>query len=167
MFFGPSDIFPKPCGANPCFATWLSNQPNIEELDVDLMVDMMLDDDTSWANIRSYTPAFAKWETSWNRARNGKGKKSREERERLEFELLRGGLGNCNQNDFNGFFYSFCRSGWVLTDELEHCQECRQCKSSMEWHCEKHNQCTTNRLCPGCHDNATYADMMAYTETGS
>ncbi|RYP68945.1 hypothetical protein DL771_006367 [Monosporascus sp. 5C6A] len=111
IFFGPPETFTKPCGANPCFATWLSNQPNIEELDIDLMVDMMLYDDTSWASIRSYTPAFAKWEASWSRARNGKGKKSREERERLEFELLRGGLGNCNQNDFNGFWYSFCKSG--------------------------------------------------------
>ncbi|RYO93278.1 hypothetical protein DL766_001398 [Monosporascus sp. MC13-8B] len=164
MFFGPPETFTKPCGANPCFATWLSNQPNIEELDIDLMVDMMLYDDTSWASIRSYTPAFAKWEASWSRARNGKGKKSREERERLEFELLRGGLGNCNQNDFNGFWYSFCKSGWVLTDDWEHCQECRQCKPSMEWHCEKHEQCTTNRMCPGCHGNPTYPDMMAYAE---
>lgn len=127
----------------------------------------MLYDDKSWANICLYTPAFADWEARWTRARASKGKKSREERERLEFELLRGGLGNCNQDDFNGYWYSFCKSAWVLSDEVEHCQECRQCKPSIEWHCEKHDQCTENHICPGCHGNMQYPDMMAYTESGS
>ncbi|TRX88362.1 hypothetical protein FHL15_010738 [Xylaria flabelliformis] len=88
-FFGPTDIFAKPCRANPCFATWLRQQPNVEELDVDLMVDMLLSDDESWAQIREYTEAFRQWEEQWKKARNGKGKKNKEERERLEYELLR------------------------------------------------------------------------------
>ncbi|KAJ1338403.1 hypothetical protein MN608_01262 [Microdochium nivale] len=161
-FFGSAATFTKPCGASPCFATWLANQPNIEELDVDLMVDLMLYDDGSWADIRSASPEFAQWEELWNKARNGKNKKQREEKERLEFELLRGGLGNCNQNDFNGYWYSFCERKWLPTDSWYHCQECRQCKPSDEWHCEKHEQCTTNKICLGCHDNAAaqYQDMM-------
>ncbi|KAI1494247.1 hypothetical protein F5X96DRAFT_617958 [Biscogniauxia mediterranea] len=165
MFFGPPNAFPKPCGANACFATWLSNQPNIEELDMDLMVDMLLYDDTSWADISEYTEAFRKWEETWKRARNGKGKKNREERERLEFELLRGGLGNCNPDDFNGFRYSFCQSKWVPMNLLDHCQECRACKSSMEWHCDKHDRCTSNRVCSGC-AGTPYQDMM-YTDSGA
>ncbi|KAH7040250.1 uncharacterized protein B0I36DRAFT_357581 [Microdochium trichocladiopsis] len=161
-FFGPSTMFSKPCGANPCFATWLANQPNIEELDVDLMVDMMLYDDSSWADIRTASPEFAVWQETWTKARNGKSKKQRDEKERLEFELLRGGLGNCNQNDFHGYWYSFCERKWLPTDSWYHCQECRQCKPSDEWHCEKHEQCTTNKICLGCHDNAAaqYQDMM-------
>ncbi|KAI0019460.1 hypothetical protein F4780DRAFT_446546 [Xylariomycetidae sp. FL0641] len=149
-FFGPSSTFPKPCGANPCFATWLCNQPNQEELDTDLMVDMVLYDDGSWSELRDQNEAFKKWEDSWKKAKGGKGKKNREQRERLEFELLRGGLGNCNQNDFNGFWYSFCEMKWVPMDLWTHCQECRQCMSSAEWHCDKHNQCTKDRVCASC-----------------
>ncbi|KAL7623649.1 hypothetical protein AAE478_005201 [Parahypoxylon ruwenzoriense] len=167
LFFGPTSAFPKPCGANNCFATWLCNQPNIEELDMDLMVDMLLYDDTSWATIREYTEPFKKWEETWKKARGGKGKKSREERERLEFELLRGGLGNCNQNDFNGYWYSFCRGGWVATDLWDHCQECRLCKPIAEWHCDKHSRCTTDRVCPEC-ASAPYPDMIpTYPDPGS
>ncbi|KAH9885931.1 hypothetical protein F4778DRAFT_759702 [Xylariomycetidae sp. FL2044] len=162
-FFGTKGAFPKPCGPNACFATWLSNQPNIEELDMDLMVDMLLYDDTSWATIREYTSPFKKWEDSWKKARGGKGKKNREERERLEFELLRGGLGNCNQNDFNGYWYSFCESKWVPMDHWEHCPECRICRESSEWHCDKHDKCTTNRVCAEC-AAAPYGDTMSYTK---
>ncbi|KAI1364337.1 hypothetical protein F5Y08DRAFT_217396 [Xylaria arbuscula] len=149
-FFGPSDTFPQPCGANPCFATWLRNQPNVEELDLDLMVDMLLSDDESWAQIREYTEAFQHWEERWKRARDGKGKKYKDERERLEFELLRGGLGTARPEDFNGFRYSFCQSQWVPTQLWDHCPECRMCRSSDEWHCMKHDRCTENRLCPNC-----------------
>ncbi|KAI0913545.1 hypothetical protein F4823DRAFT_558875 [Ustulina deusta] len=149
-FFGPSGTFSKPCGANPCFATWLRNQPNVEELDVDLMVDMLLSDDESWAQIREYTGAFQQWEEQWKRARDGKGKKCKDERERLEFELLRGGLGNARPDDFNGFRYSFCQSQWVPAELWDHCPECRMCRSSLEWHCHKHDRCTEDRVCPSC-----------------
>ncbi|KAI5860440.1 hypothetical protein GGS23DRAFT_237135 [Durotheca rogersii] len=166
LFFGPPSVFSKPCGANSCFATWLCNQPNIEELDMDLMVDMLLYDDTSWASIREFADPFKKWEESWKKARGGKSKKQRDERERLEFELLRGGLGNSNQNDFYGYWYSFCRGGWVPIDHWDHCQECRVCKPSIEWHCDKHGRCTTDRICPDC-TAVPYADMMAtYPESG-
>ncbi|KAI8634241.1 hypothetical protein F5Y19DRAFT_205934 [Xylariaceae sp. FL1651] len=150
VFFGPSEAFSKPCGANQCFATWLRNQPNIEELDVDLMVDMLLSDDESWAQIREYTEAFRRWEDQWKKARGGKGKKNKDERERLEFELLRGGLGNITPEDFHGFRYSFCQSKWVPTDLWDHCPECRMCRPSGEWHCPKHDRCTENRVCSGC-----------------
>ncbi|KAI4862415.1 hypothetical protein F4820DRAFT_23920 [Hypoxylon rubiginosum] len=167
QFFGPKSTFPKPCGANACFATWLCNQPSIEELEMDLMIDIMLYDDKSWATIREYTEPFKKWEDSWKKARVGKRKKAKEERERLEFELLRGGLGNCNQNDFYGYWYSFCRGGWVPADSWYHCQECRVCKPSSEWHCDKHNRCTQERVCPDC-ASAPYADMMqSYPDPGS
>ncbi|KAI0431342.1 hypothetical protein F5Y09DRAFT_305031 [Xylaria sp. FL1042] len=149
-FFGPGDTYSRPCGANPCFATWLRNQPNVEELDVDLMVDMLLSDDESWAQIRGYTEAFQQWEEQWKRARDGKSKKSKDERERLEFQLLRGGLGNATPDDFNGFRYSFCQSQWVQADLWDHCPECRMCRSSAEWHCSKHDRCTENRVCPNC-----------------
>ncbi|KAI1098963.1 hypothetical protein F4804DRAFT_323308 [Jackrogersella minutella] len=160
QFFGSPPAFPKPCGANACFATWLCNQPNVDELDMELIIDILLYDDTSWATIREYTEPFKKWEESWKRARGGKRKKNREERERLEFELLRGALGNCNQNEFYGHWYSFCRGGWVLTDHWDHCQECRLCKPTSEWHCDKHNQCTTDRICPDCASAAPYAGML-------
>ncbi|KAI1389226.1 uncharacterized protein F4822DRAFT_405395 [Hypoxylon trugodes] len=167
QFFGPSTIFSKPCGANACFATWLCNQPNVEELDMDLIIDILLYDDTSWANIREYTEPLRKWEEDWKRTRGGKRKKSREERERLEFELLRGALGNCNQNDFYGHWYSFCRGSWVPTDLWDHCQECRLCKPSTEWHCDKHNRCTTDRICPDC-SSTPYSGMLpSYTDPGS
>ncbi|KAI0970745.1 hypothetical protein F4678DRAFT_101487 [Xylaria arbuscula] len=149
-FFGPSGTYSKPCGANPCFATWLRNQPNVDELDVDLMVDMLLSDDESWAQIREYTEAFQLWEEQWKRARDGKGKKHKDERERLEFQLLRGALGNAAPDDFNGFRYSFCQSQWVPADLWDHCPECRMCRSSVEWHCPKHDRCTENRVCPNC-----------------
>ncbi|KAI0536316.1 hypothetical protein GGR58DRAFT_514714 [Xylaria digitata] len=149
-FFGPSDAFSKPCGANPCFATWLRNQPNVEELDVDLMVDMLLSDDESWAQIREYTEAFQQWEEQWKKARGGKGKKFKDERERLEFELLRGGLGNAGPDDFYGYRYSFCQSQWVPAELWDHCPECRMCRSNVEWHCQKHDRCTENRVCPSC-----------------
>ncbi|KAI1656285.1 hypothetical protein F4813DRAFT_140879 [Daldinia decipiens] len=168
QFFGPPSTFPKPCGANACFATWLCNQPNVEELDVDLIIDILLYDDTSWATIKEYAEPFKKWEDSWKRTRGGKRKKSREERERLEFELLRGALGNCNQNDFYGYWYSFCRGGWVVTDLWDHCQECRVCKPSAEWHCDKHNRCTSERVCPDCASIAPYPNMMSsYPDPGS
>ncbi|KAI1471004.1 uncharacterized protein F4812DRAFT_162379 [Daldinia caldariorum] len=168
QFFGPLSTFPKPCGANACFATWLCNQPNVEELDAELIIDILLYDDTSWANIKEYEEPFRKWEDSWKRTRGGKRKKSREERERLEFELLRGALGNCNQNDFYGYWYSFCRGGWVATDLWDHCQECRICKPSAEWHCDKHNRCTSDRVCPDCASTAPYPNMMAsYPDPGS
>ncbi|KAI1135863.1 hypothetical protein F5Y05DRAFT_393608 [Hypoxylon sp. FL0543] len=165
QFFGPPSIFPKPCGANSCFATWLCNQPNVEELDMDLIIDILLYDDTSWANTREYTEPFKKWEESWKRARCGRRKKNREERERLEFELLRGALGNCSQNGFYGYWYSFCRGGWVPTDVWDHCQECRICRSAAEWHCDKHNRCTTDRICPDCASTLPYATMLnSYTD---
>ncbi|CAJ2512072.1 Uu.00g076970.m01.CDS01 [Anthostomella pinea] len=169
-FFGTSTAFPKPCGANACFATWLSNQPNIEELDMDLMVDMLLDDDASWVTISKYTAPFKEWEQKWKKTQSGKGNKKKqeekqEERERLEFELLRGGLGNCNSNDFNGFWYSFCQSKWVPMDLWEHCQECRVCKPSAEWHCDKHDRCTNDRVCSGC-AAAPFPEMM-YPESGT
>ncbi|KAK8094621.1 hypothetical protein PG997_001306 [Apiospora hydei] len=126
-FFGPAARFPKPCDANACFATWLSNQPNVEELDVDLMVDMLLYDDKSWANIKANTKAFKDWEDRWIKAKNSKAKKLKEDREKLEYELLRGALGNCNANDFHGYNYSFCRGQWVPMDAWEHCRECRMC----------------------------------------
>ncbi|KAI1340050.1 hypothetical protein F5Y15DRAFT_62635 [Xylariaceae sp. FL0016] len=165
-FFGPTSLFPKPCGANACFATWLANQPNIEELDTDLMVDMLLYDDASWANIREYADAFRNWETKWKKASGGKGKKNRDERERLEFELLRGGLGNCNQDDFNGHWYSFCQRKWVPTDLWTHCLECRECKSSSEWHCDKHDRCTKDRVCSAC-AAAPYQDIVYPAEPGT
>ncbi|KAI0448281.1 hypothetical protein F5B21DRAFT_498076 [Xylaria acuta] len=150
-FFGPTGMFPKPCSANPCFATWLRQQPNVEELDVDLMVDMLLSDDESWAQIREYTEAFRQWEEQWKKARGGKGKKSKEERERLEYELLRGGLGSTrSEGNFNGFRYSFCQSHWVSADLWDHCPECQMCRSSADWHCHKHGRCTENRMCPDC-----------------
>ncbi|KAI1852597.1 hypothetical protein JX266_002138 [Neoarthrinium moseri] len=166
-FFGPSARFPKPCDANACFATWLSNQPNIEELDVDLMVDMLLYDDSSWASIRGHTPALKDWEDRWLKAKNSKSKKLKEDRERLEFELLRGALGNCNPNDFHGYWYSFCKGQWVPMDNWEHCRECKACAPSSEWHCEQHGQCTVNRTCAGCTGTATssYPEMAAYTVT--
>ncbi|KAI3327804.1 hypothetical protein HD806DRAFT_335402 [Xylariaceae sp. AK1471] len=154
-FFGPSGTFPKECGANPCFATWLRNQPNIEELDMDLMVDMLLSDDESWTQIREYTEAFRRWEDQWKRARNGKGKKAKDERERLEFELLRGALGNTSPGDFHGFRYSFCQSGWVPANHWDHCPECRMCRSIDEWHCHKHDRCSENRVCPSCASSTT------------
>ncbi|KAI0484144.1 hypothetical protein GGR56DRAFT_612559 [Xylariaceae sp. FL0804] len=165
-FFGPSSLFPKPCGANPCFASWLLDQPNIEELDVDLMVDMVLDDDASWSSMREYTDAFQRWEGSWKKAKVGKGKKNREDRERLEFELLRGGLGNCNQDDFHGYWYSFCHRKWVPTDHWSHCLECRKCLPSAEWHCEKHDRCTTDRVCPDCATTAAAPYQDIYAEQG-
>lgn len=150
-FFGPSDAYPKPCGANPCFATWLRNQPNVEELDADLMVDMLLSDDESWAQIRGYTDSFRQWEQQWKKACAGKGKKAKDERERLEFELLRGGLGNARPEEgFNGFWYSFCQSSWVVADIWDHCPECHMCRPMTEWHCQKHDRCTENRVCPDC-----------------
>ncbi|KAI1179721.1 hypothetical protein F4777DRAFT_574547 [Nemania sp. FL0916] len=149
-FFGPSDSFPRPCSANPCFATWLRNQPNVEELDADLMVDMLLSDDKSWTDIREYTDAFRRWEDQWKKARGAKSKKGKEERERLEFELLRGGLGNTQPEDFHGFRYSFCQSQWISADLWEHCPECRMCRPNGEWHCHKHDRCTENRVCPNC-----------------
>ncbi|GAP83622.1 hypothetical protein SAMD00023353_0500040 [Rosellinia necatrix] len=149
-FFGPSDALTRQCGASPCFATWLRNQPNVEELDADLMVDMLLSDDESWSQIREYTDAFRQWEEQWKRARANKGKKSKDERERLEFELLRGALGNARPEDFNGFRYSFCQSQWVAAEHWDHCPECRMCRSSVEWHCHKHDRCTENRVCPAC-----------------
>ncbi|KAI1374733.1 hypothetical protein F4677DRAFT_153820 [Hypoxylon crocopeplum] len=167
QFFGPPSSFPKPCGANACFATWLCQQPNVEELDMELMIDILLYDDTSWAAFRDYNEPFKKWEESWKKARGGKRKKAREERERLEFELLRGALGNCNQNDFYGYWYSFCQGAWVTTDLWDHCQECRICKPSAEWHCDKHNRCSTDHVCPDC-GPAPYPSMMpSYTESGS
>lgn len=114
------------------------------------MVDMLLSDDESWAQIREYTEAFQRWEERWKRARDGKGKKCKDEKERLEFELLRGGLGTARPDDFNGFKYSFCQSQWVPTELWDHCPECRMCRSSAEWHCMKHDRCTENRLCPNC-----------------
>lgn len=159
-FFGSADKFPKPCEANPCFATWLSNQPNVEELDVDLMVDMLLYDDKSWANIKSYTKPFKEWEDRWLKAKNAKAKKIREGRQELEFELLRGALGNCNADDFHGYWYSFCRGQWVAVDHWEHCRECRMCVSSNEWHCEQHGKCTSNRICLGC-----TGEVGSYPET--
>ncbi|KAI1087474.1 hypothetical protein F5B19DRAFT_475399 [Rostrohypoxylon terebratum] len=167
QFFGSPPAFPKPCGANACFATWLCNQPNVDELDVDLIIDILLYDDTSWASIREYTDEFKKWEESWKMVRGGKRKKHREDRERLEFELLRGALGNCNQSDFNGHWYSFCQGGWVRTNSLYHCQECRVCKSSQEWHCDKHNRCTMDRVCQECASSVPYANMMGYADPGS
>ncbi|KAH8155914.1 hypothetical protein CIB48_g12333, partial [Xylaria polymorpha] len=150
-FFGPIGMFPKPCGASPCFATWLRRQPNVDELDVDLMVDMLLSDDESWAKIREYTEAFQQWEDRWKKARVNKGKKNKEERERLEYELLRGGLGSTKpEGDFNGFRYSFCQSHWVPAGLWDHCPECEVCRSSVEWHCHKHGRCTENRICPDC-----------------
>ncbi|KAK6075169.1 hypothetical protein SCUP234_07872 [Seiridium cupressi] len=161
-FFGPPNKFPKPCDANPCFATWLSNQPNIEELDLDLMVDMLLYDDASWATIKKQTKTFKDWEDKWLKAKNSKSKKLKEDRERLEFELLRGALGNCNSNDFQGFWYSFCRGQWVPMDDWEHCRECKTCAPSNEWHCEQHNRCTTNGTCPGCVGNTSYPELASY-----
>ncbi|KAI1323485.1 hypothetical protein F5Y16DRAFT_403394 [Xylariaceae sp. FL0255] len=149
-FFGPSGAFTKPCGANPCFATWLTNQPNIEELDMDLMVDMLLSDDESWAQTREYTDAFQQWETNWKKVKNSKAKKSKDDRERLEFELLRGALGDCNPDGFNGFRYSFCQSKWVPFDLLDHCSDCGNCRPTGEWHCEQHGRCTEDRECPSC-----------------
>ncbi|KAK8087096.1 hypothetical protein PG994_002070 [Apiospora phragmitis] len=157
-FFGPAARFPKPCDANACFATWLSNQPNVEELDVDLMVDMLLYDDKSWANIKANTKAFKDWEDRWIKAKNSKAKKLKEDREKLEYELLRGALGNCNANDFHGYNYSFCRGQWVPMDAWEHCRECRLCSPSSEWHCEQHGRCTSNRACPGC-----MGDVLPYS----
>lgn len=134
---------------------------------MDLMIDIMLNDDKSWATIREDTEPFKKWEDSWKKARGGKRKKAKEERERLEFELLRGGLGNCNQNDFYGYWYSFCKGCWVPTDSWYHCQECRACEPSSEWHCDKHNRCTQDHVCPDC-ASAPYADMMqSYPDPGS
>ncbi|KAI1214398.1 uncharacterized protein F4807DRAFT_126753 [Annulohypoxylon truncatum] len=167
QFFGSPPAFPKPCGANACFATWLCNQPNVEELDTELIIDILLYDDTSWASIQKNNEPFKKWEESWKRARGGKRKKNREDRERLEFELLRGALGNCNQNDFYGHWYSFCQGGWVPTDAWYHCQECRLCKPSQEWHCDKHNRCTTGGGCPECASAVPYANMLAYPDPGS
>ncbi|KAI1128461.1 hypothetical protein F5Y10DRAFT_240420 [Nemania abortiva] len=174
-FFGPSEAFPKPCGANTCFATWLRNQPNVEELDVDLMVDMLLSDDESWAQIRGYTDAFREWEEQWKKACGGKGKKNKDERERLEFELLRGALGNAEPEDFNGFRYSFCQSQWVPSDLWDHCPECHMCRSSNEWHCNKHNRCTENRVCPSCasttlpyhHQQQQQRQQVMYSGQGS
>ncbi|KAI1401997.1 hypothetical protein F4819DRAFT_304957 [Hypoxylon fuscum] len=167
QFFGPKSMFSKPCGANACFATWLCNQPVLVDLEMDLMIDIMLNDDNSWASIRQYVDGFKKWEDSWKKARGGKRKKAKE-CERLEFELLRGGLGNSNQNDFHGYFYSFCRGSWVPTDTCVHCQECRVCKPSHEWHCDKHNRCTQNRICPDC-ASAPYPEGMipSYPDPGS
>ncbi|OTB04102.1 hypothetical protein M426DRAFT_321199 [Hypoxylon sp. CI-4A] len=171
QFFGPLSDFPKPCGANACFATWLCNQPNVEELDVELIIDILLYDDTSWANIRAYNNQFKEWEEHWKRARGGKRKKARDEREHLEFQLLRGALGNCNQNDFYGHWYSFCQGGWVATDLWYHCQECRLCKPSVEWHCDKHNRCSTDRVCPDCASIGPYPGMLqaaaSYGDPGS
>ncbi|KAI0133306.1 hypothetical protein F4776DRAFT_624989 [Hypoxylon sp. NC0597] len=170
QFFGPPSAFPKPCGANPCFATWLCNQPNVEELDIDLIIDILLYDDTSWASTREYTEPFKKWEESWKRARCGKRKKNREERERLEFELVRGALGNCNPNGFHGHWYSFCRGCWVPTNLLDHCQECRLCKPTTEWHCDKHNRCTTDRVCSDCASALPYGGMLqvaSYPDPGT
>ncbi|KAI2610420.1 hypothetical protein GGR54DRAFT_375309 [Hypoxylon sp. NC1633] len=160
QFFGPSPDFPKPCGPNACFATWLCQQPNVEELDMELMIDILLYDDTSWSSIREYTEPFKKWEESWKKSFGGKRKKkAREDRERLQFELIRGALGNCNPDDFHGYWYSFCQSSWVASDVWEHCQECRICKPSVEWHCDKHNRCTTDHACPDC-ESAPYASMV-------
>jgi hypothetical protein len=162
-FFGPSARFPKPCEANACFATWLLNQPNIEELDIDLMVDMLLYDDTSWAHIKGYSKALREWEEKWLKSKNSKAKKIKEDRQRLEFELLRGALGNCNANDFHGFWYSFCRGHWVPMDDWEHCRECKACVPSAEWHCEQHGKCTTNRTCSGCTGEvSTYPEVATY-----
>ncbi|KAI0407917.1 hypothetical protein F4802DRAFT_551796 [Xylaria palmicola] len=150
-FFGPSGLFQKPCSANPCFATWLRQQPNVEELDVDLMVDMLLSDDESWAQIRGYTESFRVWEEQWKKARGSKGKKSKDERERLEFELLRRALGTTRpEEDFGGFRYSFCQSQWVMASLWDHCVECQMCRPNGEWHCPKHGRCSENSACPGC-----------------
>ncbi|KAI1438910.1 hypothetical protein GGR50DRAFT_636347 [Xylaria sp. CBS 124048] len=149
-YFGPSGTFPKPCGANPCFATWLRNQPNVEELDRDLIVDMLLSDDKSWEETCKYTEGFRQWEEQWKRTQASKSKKSKEERDRLEFELLRAALGNSKPEDFHGFRYSFCQMQWVSAELWDHCSECRMCRSSAEWHCHKHDRCTENRTCPSC-----------------
>ncbi|KAI0161226.1 hypothetical protein GGR57DRAFT_351330 [Xylariaceae sp. FL1272] len=154
-FFGPNGTSSKPCGANPCFATWLTNQLNIEDLDVELMVDILLTDDESWAQIRGYTEAFQRWEDAWKKVRNGKAKKAKDERERLEFELLRGALGNSSPDDFNGYRYSFCQSKWVPSDVWEHCAECATCRSAGEWHCDRHGRCTKDRVCPSCASTTT------------
>lgn len=167
QFFGSPSAFPKPCGANACFATWLCNQPNVDELDIDLIIDILLYDDTSWASIREYTDSFKKWEESWKRARGGKRKKHREDRERLEIELLRGALGNCNSNAFYGYWYSFCQGGWVDDELVYHCEDCRICKPPQEWHCEKHNRCTTDRVCPECASSVPYGNMMGYADPSS
>ncbi|ETS79339.1 hypothetical protein PFICI_09192 [Pestalotiopsis fici W106-1] len=165
-FFGPPTKFPKPCDANPCFATWLSNQPNIEELDLDLMVDMLLYDDASWASLKKQTKAFKDWEDKWLKAKNAKSKKLKEDRERLEFELLRGALGNCNSDDFHGFWYSFCRGQWVPMDDWEHCRECKNCAPSSDWHCEQHNRCTSNGTCAECAAASTpYSELSPYPVT--
>ncbi|KAI2632577.1 hypothetical protein GGS26DRAFT_591017 [Hypomontagnella submonticulosa] len=161
QFFGPPTPENPLCGANACFATWLCNQPNVEELDMELIIDILLYDDTSWATIREYTDAFKKWEDAWKRACSGKRKKNRDVRESLEFELLRGALGNCNTDDFHGHWYSFCKGGWVPSDQVYHCQECRVCKPSAEWHCDKHGHCTTDRVCPDCESSAPYSGMIA------
>ncbi|KAI0395715.1 hypothetical protein F5Y17DRAFT_184592 [Xylariaceae sp. FL0594] len=149
-FFGPETLFPRPCAAGPCFATWLRNQPNVEELDMDLMVDMLLSDDKSWAQIREYTASFRNWEERWKRTRNGRGKKAKDDHQRLEYELLRGALGDTKPEGFYGFQYSFCQSGWVPSEAWEHCPKCQVCRPSAEWHCLKHDCCSVNSSCPGC-----------------
>ena len=65
------------------------------------MVDMLLYDDASWASLKKQTKAFKDWEDKWLKAKNAKSKKLKEDRERLEFELLRGALGNCNSDDYD------------------------------------------------------------------
>ncbi|KAJ2977268.1 hypothetical protein NUW58_g7863 [Xylaria curta] len=128
-----------------------STEPNVEELDAELMVDMLLSDDESWAQIRGYTEGFKEWEDQWKKAGNGKSKKSKDERERLEFELLRAGLGNGRPEEgFNGYRYSFCQGQWVPTHLWDHCVECQICRSSDDWHCHKHERCTEGRVCSGC-----------------
>ncbi|KAI1815682.1 hypothetical protein GGS20DRAFT_316384 [Poronia punctata] len=154
-FFGPLVMFPNSCGPNPCFANWLRNQPNIEELDVDLMIDMLLSDDESWTHLSKDTEAFQRWEEKWKKARNSRAKKAREDKERLEFELLRGALGHVNPGhgmaqDFHGFRYCFCKGQWRQTNLVTHCTECHVCRPTGEWHCPKHNRCSQARVCSGC-----------------
>lgn len=149
-FFGPSGKFDTECRAGPCFATWLTNQPNISELDLDLMVDMLLTDDKSWAEKCAESEALRLWQDDWNKACQSRGKGGKDVREKLEYGLLRGALGNTGPQYFYGFQYCFCQMTWVVANRWYHCPECRICRSGAEWHCHHHKQCSKAGVCSGC-----------------
>lgn len=120
--FGESD---PPIRPSACLTTWLARN-HVDTIELAQLIITASGD---------FTGDLATLETRWQELA---AIPDDSEKIALAQKINRRGASQ----DCTYYWYSFCRGGWVKTDNTTHCWECRECMDWREWHCKKCKKCT-------------------------